>query len=424
MRIALIAVQGQLMTAAEPGGQQAQPVSLARALAGAGHRVTLYTRRETANCARTAILGQGASLEHIAAGPARPLTAEQAARYMPGFAACLSERWRVKQPDIVHAFSWTSGLAAIGAVRGTEVPVLQTFESLASAERRQLRTADISASRVKLEAAIGRTVAGVLAASEDEADELARLAVPKAAIRIIPAGIDTDLFTRDGDKAERGSRPRLVAFAPAGTTRGLESAVRALSQLPEAELVIIGGPDARHLPRTGPFRELAQLATVLRVRNRMTFAGEVGQAELAALLRSADVMISASGYEPAGTGAIQAMACGTPAIVSAVGGHGDAVVDGITGMLVAPDHPAMLAHRVRWLLARPALLQAFGIAAADRARSRYGADRIGQETIAAYERCLRSRSAAVTAAEDELTGSDAEMEMEMEMDLRAVAALA
>ena len=418
MRIALIAAQGQLTLAAEQDSQPAQPVSLARALAGHGHRVTLYTRRERASCAPTAILGRGVSVEYIPSGPARPLTAEQTARYMPGFAASLSERWRVKRPDIVHAFSWTSGLAAIGAVRGTDVPVLQTFESLASAERRHLRNADVSASRVKLEAAIGRTVAGVLAGSGDEADELARLAVPKAAIRIIPAGIDTDLFTPDGDKAERGSGPRLVAFASAGTTRGLESAVRALTQLPEAELVIIGGPDARHLPRTGPFRELAQLAAALRVRNRITFAGEIGRADLAALLRSADVMISASAYEPAGTAAIQAMACGTPAVVSAVGGHSEAVVDGITGLLVAPEHPAMLAHRVRGLLARPALLQAYGIAAADRARSRYAADRIGQETIAAYERCLRTRSAAAEVAEDELTESEAEV------DLREVAALA
>ena len=37
--------------------------------------------------------------------------------------------------------------------------------------------------------------------------------------------------------------------------------MRALAQLPDAELIIVGGPDARHMPRTGPFRELARLAT-------------------------------------------------------------------------------------------------------------------------------------------------------------------
>ena len=132
------------------------------------------------------------------------------------------------------------------------------------------------ASRVKLEASIGRTVAAVLASSVAEADELARLAVPKSAIRVIPCGIDTELFTPDGDRAERGTRPRLITFAPGGARpRGLESVVRALALLPEAELVIVGGPDARHMPRTGPFRELAQLATAVGVRSRVTFAGEV-----------------------------------------------------------------------------------------------------------------------------------------------------
>jgi glycosyltransferase involved in cell wall biosynthesis len=152
----------------------------------------------------------------------------------------------------------------------------------------------------------------------------------------------------------------------------------------------VGGPDSRHLPRTGPFRELAQLAAELRIRGRVKFAGEVAAAKLPALLRSADVIVSAATYEPSGLRAIQAMACGTPVIVSAVGAHRDAVIEGTTGLLIAPENPAMLAHRVRRLLATPALLTAWGIAAADRARSRYSWERIGRETAAAYERCLPS----------------------------------
>ena len=64
------------------------------------------------------------------------------------------------------------------------------------------------------------------------------------------------------------------------------------------------------------------------------------------------------------------------------------------------------------------MLQAYGIAAADRARSRYGIDRIGRETAAAYERCLRATTAA---AEDELDEADEADEAD---DLREVAALA
>src|SRR5271165_3605189 len=310
MRIALIATHNSLTPAAGSGMQPGQPTSLARSLAAQGHRVTLYTRRDNSGCPRTAIIGNGAAAEHIAAGPARPLPAEQAAKYLPEFASQMADHWRVRRPDVVHAFSWTAGLAALGATRDLDIPVLQTFESLGSAERRHVAGSEVTASRVKLEASIGRAVAAVLARSGAEADELARLAVPRSAVRIIPCGIATELFTPDGDRAERGSRPRLIAFAVGGTTRGLESVLRSLAQLPQVELVIVGGPDARHMPRTGPYRELAQLAAAIGVRSRVTFAGDVAQAALPALLRSADIMVSAAPYEPDGTAAIQAMACG------------------------------------------------------------------------------------------------------------------
>jgi glycosyltransferase involved in cell wall biosynthesis len=413
MRIAIITAHSPLARAADHASQLLQPAVLARALASHGHRVTLYARTEDPVFPRTAILGAGVSLEHVKAGPARPLAAEEAARFMPEVAAYLADRWRTRPPDVVHAFSWTAGLAAIGAVRGTDIPVLQSFESLGSVERRQAG-AEVPACRVKLEAAIGRTVAAVLARSSEEAAELARLAVPKSAIRVIPAGIDTQHFSQDDVRAKAIDQARLIALAD-DQARGLQAVIRALTQLPGAELTIVGGPDARHLPRSGPFREVAQLASRLRVRGRVTFAGQVADAELPALLRSADILVSATAYDPTGVAAIQAMACGLPVVASAVGGQRDAVIDGITGLLVAPEHPAMLVTRLRALLAQPAMLQAYGIAAADRARSRYCIDRICQETAAAYERCLR---AATKAAEDEPDEAD-----EAE-DLHGVAAFA
>jgi glycosyltransferase involved in cell wall biosynthesis len=84
------------------------------------------------------------------------------------------------------------------------------------------------------------------------------------------------------------------------------------------------------------------------------------------------------------------MACGTPVIASAVGGHIDAVVDGTTGILVPPGHPALLATRIRQLLSHPMLLEAFSVAAVDRARSRYSLDRIAHETLAVYGKAVDS----------------------------------
>lgn len=395
MRIALIVAGNPLTSATD---MSSQPAQLARALAGQGHRVTIYARKD--GTAGTGVLGRGVSVEFITAGPARPLSAEQAARHMPELAAALVGRWIAKRPDIVHAFGWVAGLAALGAVRELDIPVVQTFGSLAVAEARQPGSS-VLASRLRLETLIGRKAAAVLATSSDEAGDLARMGVPRPAIRVVPCGVDTSLFSPEGDQAARGRPVRLVALTDSDHAAGLGTILRATAQLPGAELVIAGGPDSRHLPRTGPFRAVAQLATELQIRSRVKFAGELAPSALAALLRSADVLVNAAGYEPAGIGALQAMACGTPVVASAVGGQADAVIDGTTGLLIAPLHPSMLVSRLRRLLATPALLRGYGIAAADRARSRYCWERIALETAAAYERCLPALAASEEAAEAE-----------------------
>jgi glycosyltransferase involved in cell wall biosynthesis len=110
-----------------------------------------------------------------------------------------------------------------------------------------------------------------------------------------------------------------------------------------------------------------------------------------ALLRSADLLVHTAFYEPFGMVPLEAMACGTPVMAAAGGSHQDAVVDGATGVLVRPGQPGLLARRIRQLLASPMLLQGYGIASADRARVRYSWERIGRETLAAYERSLLRR---------------------------------
>jgi D-inositol-3-phosphate glycosyltransferase len=397
MRIALITAHNPLQA-----GEFSQPVSLAKALAARGHRVTVYARQQSARSARSTILGRGVSVEHVPAGPPRPLAADEAARHMPQLAAYLADHWGARPPDVVHAFSWLGGMAAVGAVRGTGTPVLLTFESLAAAERRHGADSGVSTARLRLEACLDHAVRAVLASSCDEAAELARRGVPKSAIRVVPYGVDTGLFNPVGDTAERGSRFRLIAFASVGQPRGLSAVVRALTQLPDAELVIAGGPAARQVPRTGAWRDLARLAATVGVRNRVILAGELSETELPALLRSADLMVGASRYEPSGIAALQAMACGVPVVVPAVGALSDAVVDGVTGLLVEPDSAPMLVRRIRALQSRPVQREALGIAAADRAKSRYDLSRIARETAAAYEWCLHGRDAAPALADDDV----------------------
>ena len=291
---------------------------------------------------------------------------------------------------MVHALRWTSGLAALSAARDLGLPVVQTFDQLGVTERRHgLVPAGAGTERIRLEPAIGRTVDAVVASSYDEEADLARLGIPRRHIRVVPAGIDTGEFTPDGPACDRGGRPRLVTVADlAAEQESLAILLQAMAKIPGAELVVAGGPASEDLRGDLSYRRLAKLSDSLDLHGRVFFAGQVGRAALPPLLRSADLMVNLNQHEPSAITSIQAMACGTPVVASANGAHQDAVVDGTTGILVQPLRPALLAQKIRALLAHPMQLQAFSVAATDRARSRYSWDRIAHETLAVYDTAL------------------------------------
>ena len=238
--------------------------------------------------------------------------------------------------------------------------------------------------RIRLEVCLARNANAVLATSSEQMTKLAGLGVPRASIRVVPWGVDTGRFAPEGPVAKRNGHPRLLAVRRSADEPGLDTVIRALAEIPDAELLIAGGPSG-----SGPAnQDLAGLARDLGVANRITFTGDVSRTHLPALLRSADLLLSGEWEDPSGTVALQAMACGTPVAASADGVVGDAVIDGTTGFLVPPGQPSVLARRIRHLFTSPMQLEAFSVAAVDRARSRYSWDRIGRETVQAYERCL------------------------------------
>jgi D-inositol-3-phosphate glycosyltransferase len=409
MRIAIVAHQGSPLTSStdpQTNAKAAGVTSLAQTLAGAGHRITIYARRDAHNLPDHAILHPGVTIEHLTAGPTAPLSDDKLLAHIKDFGDKLAKRWAQRCPEVAHAQSWTSGLATLVAARGKPVRVVQSFGSLASTEDRHQGTpTDAAQTRRRLESGIARSADCVLASTSAEAAELLRMGVPRSAITVVPSGVDTALFSPEGPVAERSERPRLLAVSPLEPGQGLDLLVRALTAIPEAELVIAGGPAKSVLRNDKMYRALMRLARSLKVHRRLTFIGQVRHQDLPALLRSADLLVSAAPYEPLAAITIAAMACGTPAAVTAVGGNRDAVLDETTGLLIAPGRPDLIARRVRQLLSAPMRLEAFGIAAADRAEARYGADRIGMETAAAYQRLLAPAQVTVpaqaTAMEDE-----------------------
>jgi len=161
-----------------------------------------------------------------------------------------------------------------------------------------------------------------------------------------------------------------------------------MAKIPAAELIVAGGPPRAQLRDDLSYRRLVKLSDSLDLGGRVFFAGQVARPDLPPLLRSADLMVNLSQRDPSAITSIQAMACGTPVVAAAGGGQVDAVVDGTTGLLVEPGRPALLAQKIRALLAHPMQLEAFSVAATDRARSRYSWDRIAHETLAVYDTAL------------------------------------
>jgi len=390
MRIALVTGHvspdpaARRSTSADPRGQALRVAALAGTLAALGHQVTVYARKDSPARPRSENAG-GVRFEYLPAGPAAALPEDRLLPQLGAFSDALAERWQQNPPDVVHAHFWTSGLAALAATRGTRVPVVQTFHSLGTPRKATPPVQD-TAARAKLERLVARTVRTVLAGNSAELSELAGLGVPRAAITVVPFGVDTSRFEPGGPMARRGKRPRLLAAAPSCEEHGLDTVIRALAALPGAELLIAGGPPRAEIFEDPVLQRLSRLAEQAGVSDRVLFTGKVSPVRVPALLRSADLFVHVASDEPTGILPVEAMACGTPVVASAEGADQDAVVDGATGVLVRPGNHSALARRIRQLLSSPMLLEGFGIAAADRARSRYSWERVGQETVAAYER--------------------------------------
>jgi D-inositol-3-phosphate glycosyltransferase len=388
-------------TDAYPAGPGSRVLPLARALARLGQQVTVYARQDgepAGSCAGVPRLDArrgGVTICRVAAGPPERLEAEMLLPHVAALAGGLADRWRHDPPDLIHAHFWTSGLAALVGARDLGLPVVQTFGSLGADVRPgRILAASSAAARIRLEVAIGRSARAVLAGTPDERAALGRLGVPAASVMIVPSGVDTTRFRPAGRTAERGNRPRLLMLSPPGDRQGPAVMLRALAEVPAAELVIAGGVTRARLARDPAHQALTKLARVLGVQDRLTCLPDVSEAGLPPLMRSADVLVHLTPSQRFAMVPVEAMACGTPVVAAQDTAPGDAVIDGNTGFLVPPAEPAELARRLRRLLASPMLLEGYGIAAASRARSRYGWERIGRETLEAYEALLAPRIGA------------------------------
>jgi len=382
----------------DAGGQNVHVAALAAALARRGTEVVVHTRRDDPALPDRVAAAPGVTVEHVDAGPPHPIPKDQLLPHMNEFAARLRRSWRVDPPDVVHAHFWMSGRAALAACRPLGLPLVQTFHALGVVKRRHQGAKDTSPrSRIREEAMLAKEADRIVATCSEEVFELVRMGADLRRIAVAPCGVDLGLFRPDGPAEPRpAGRHRMLVVSRLVERKGIGNAITALAGVPEAELVVAGGPPADRLDGDREARRLAGLATRLGVADRVQLRGRVGQRDLPALYRSADLVVCVPWYEPFGIVPLEAMACGAPVVASAVGGLVDSVVDGVTGVHVAPRRPDLLGPVLSALLADKTRRAALGAAGAQRARRRYGWDRIAGSILEVY--------AGVTAAATADTG--------------------
>jgi D-inositol-3-phosphate glycosyltransferase len=389
LRVAMVSEHASPLAAlggADAGGQNVHVAALSAALARRGAEVVVHTRRDDPDLPPRVTFAPGVTVEHVDAGPPEPIPKDELLPHMDELAAGLRRSWRVDPPDVVHAHFWMSGLAALRAGWPLGLPIVQTFHALGVVKRRHQGAKDTSPpSRIRDERSLARQADRIVATCSDEVFELVRMGADLHRVTVVPCGVDLGLFRPDGPAEPRDpGRSRLLVVSRLVERKGIGNVITALAELPEAELVIAGGPPADRLADDPEARRLTALAERLGMAGRVRLRGQVAPGDLPALYRSADLVVCVPWYEPFGIVPLEAMACGVPVVASAVGGLVDSVVDGVVGVHVPPRRPDLLARALAGLLADPARRAALGAAGARRARRRYGWDRIARATLEVY----------------------------------------
>jgi glycogen synthase len=316
----------------------------------------------------------------------------------------------VEAPDVVHCHTWYTHLGGCLARPLTGAKLVLTTHSLEPHrpwKAEQLGTAYEATTWI--EATAYRNADGVIAVSRAMKDDVQSLyGVDPARVRVIHNGIDPDEYRPRPDPAllrRLGIDPELpiVLFVGRITRqKGILHLVRALPRLRSRAQVVLcaGAPDT---PEIGA--EMAALVEEARRESAVPIhwiPEMLPKSEVVSLYSHADVFVCPSVYEPFGIINLEAMACETPVVASAVGGIPEIVVPGETGLLVSfeaegggsaePRDPEAfsraLAAAVDELMADPGRRAAMGRAARERVLAHFSWRAIAEQTLGFYRELL------------------------------------
>lgn len=185
---------------------------------------------------------------------------------------------------------------------------------------------------------------------------------PKTKMFVAHLGMDPKGF--QAGKAKRALN--IVTVSRLSHFKNIDDIIRAVALLHQEkspiQLQIVGDGEAR--------LSLEKLVKELGLQKSIQFVGEVSDPKIVAqYFKQARAFVLASVNEPFGIAPVEAMACGTPAIVTNTGGTQETVIDGRTGYYFKPRDPQDLAQKLKQVLKNDTTFSQLSAAAAKRAKT-------------------------------------------------------
>lgn len=395
--------------AADTGGQVVYVIELSRKLAQLGYEVDIWTRQFEGQPACDDV-SPGVRVLRVPCGGPEFIPKEHLYQSLLEWsenALRLITRQRLAY-DFVSSHYWDAGFAAQRLCEALQVPHVHTPHSLGIWKHRQMLTdfPDDAESfddtfnfskRIRHERQIYRAADLVVATTPVQTDMLRKdYELPAEKIRMIPPGYDDNRFFPVGEPSRAALRQKfgftgktVLSLGRLATNKGYDLLIQAFAEVakrePAARLRLAVGGEKLDPGEQQIMDELQALTASLNLTERVSFAGFVAEADLADTYRAADVFVLPSRYEPFGMTAIEAMACGTPTVVTTHGGLYRVLKFGVDGLFANAFDASDLAITLLKPLQFPMLAERLSRNGAHLARSLFTWSGVAQQLIATVE---------------------------------------
>ena len=413
-RIMMISTHGYV--AAEPvfgkpdtGGQVVYVLELSKCLARLGHRVDILTRQFEGQPAEEAV-DEHVRLLRFPCGGNEFIPKETLYNAIPEWVDAVDAyvRRHALEYQLINSHYWDAGLAGTALARRWGTAHFHTPHSIGAWKRdnmdgdpHELERRYNFRRRVHEERQIYQACTRLVATTPTQRAILQGrdYDVPPEKIQVIPPGYDDRRFfqvgaaTRQSLKQDLGWEGRIVlALGRLARNKGYDLLIEAMrpviERIPDARLVLAVGSTEPSEDERGQLARLRQRAAELGLAGRVDFRDYVPDEQLADCYRAADVFALSSRYEPFGMTAVEAMACGTPTVITTEGGLWQQVTWGGEALYANPFDAPAFGHLIAAIFQHPELAHQLSNGGAHKARAHFTWTGIAQQLVRALEPAL------------------------------------